>query len=335
MAAILPPRIGALPRLKVLSFSGCARLQQLPATIGNLMECLDLSNCDHLQRLPASIDALTSLRSLKMLGCTRLERLPTSMGRLLSLTSLDLSNCMQLMSLPESICRLRLLKTLKFHCRGCKGGWGVKEEGAKGKGGGLERLPLSIGALLNLEELDLAGCQRLLLLPPSLTHLVHLRSLNLSGCRSLTALPALAALTSLETLSLSGCKALRSLPESICRVVALEALQTLRGGFVSLPEPLLRRVAQLSADSSRWAPCFGGLLLMSHEATAVSALFDVGGASSFWQAPVPACGELALCLPSLMSLLQAPLYGLLWFREPAVTTPCHTSSWHERVVVSG
>ena len=49
----------------------------------------------------------------------------------------------------------------------------------------LVRLPLSIGELQNLKELDLANCVSLKFLPKSCCGLKSLSSLNLKSCKSL------------------------------------------------------------------------------------------------------------------------------------------------------
>ena len=151
---------------------------------------------------------------------------------------LDLEEWLSLTSLPDAVCELRELRSLQLH--NCTS---------------LERLPLRIGQLTKLENLDLgadprgsyAWCARsadaqaaspcLSELPPSLSELISLTEIDLSGTR-LPSLPAcVGELPSLKRLNMTGCAELHRLCEAL--PAPLEAL-TLNGchRLVALPHSL-------------------------------------------------------------------------------------------------
>ncbi|KAG0584173.1 hypothetical protein KC19_3G190400 [Ceratodon purpureus] len=100
----------------------------------------------------------------------------------------------------------------------------------------LHMLPESFGALRNLEELDLGGCEKLNSLPESIGRLQKLQKLDLEGS-SIGSLPeSFGELCNLEELDLRGCEKLNTLPESIGRLQKLRKLNMAWSGIGSLPE---------------------------------------------------------------------------------------------------
>ena len=74
--------------------------------------------------------------------------------------------------------------------------------------------------MINLQNIDIAGCQSLLSLPDSFCDLTNLKTLKLGGngysCEKLESLPErFEQLNNLEDLSLVNCVNLRSLPEGV------------------------------------------------------------------------------------------------------------------------
>uniref|UniRef100_A0A7N2MT80 Uncharacterized protein n=1 Tax=Quercus lobata TaxID=97700 RepID=A0A7N2MT80_QUELO len=181
--------------LKILTLSGCSKLEELPENLGNLkgLEELDLSG-SAIRMLPTSIRLLKNLKKLSLRGCKGLSfkssnklfsfpfmqqrrspdpmaMLECSLSGLLSLTKLDLSHC-NLQAIPDVFDCLSSLLILNLE--GNKFIW----------------LPKSMIQLSNLQDLFLRGCSNLRSLPklPS-----NIKYIDATQC------------TSLETLS-SGLK---------------------------------------------------------------------------------------------------------------------------------
>lgn len=88
----LPPGIGWLKQLQVLSLTGAENALVLPADLGELesLEYLQLGNC-HLTRLPASMPALSRLKTLVFYG-HNLRDLPIGFRELKALEMVDLGD---------------------------------------------------------------------------------------------------------------------------------------------------------------------------------------------------------------------------------------------------
>ena len=155
--------------LKILTLSGCSKINELPENLENIkgLEELDVSETA-ITKLPSSFVLLKNLKSLSLNGCeglssissNKLFRFPSirkkrkdptgmlgrSLSNLWSLTHLYLSYC-NLWSIPDGIGCLSSLKYL--HLEGNNFVW----------------LPKSIARLSNLTRLFVGGCTRLRTLP--------------------------------------------------------------------------------------------------------------------------------------------------------------------------
>nr|XP_023888391.1 TMV resistance protein N-like [Quercus suber]XP_023888392.1 TMV resistance protein N-like [Quercus suber]XP_023888393.1 TMV resistance protein N-like [Quercus suber] len=156
--------------LKILTLSGCSKLEELPKNLGNLkgLEELDLSG-SAIRVLPTSIRLLKNLKKLSLCGCKGLSSkssnklfsfpfmqqrrspdpmamLESSLSSLWSLTELDLSHC-NLQAIPDAFDCLSSL--LKLNLEGNEFIW----------------LPKSMIQLSNLQDLFLCGCTNLRSLP--------------------------------------------------------------------------------------------------------------------------------------------------------------------------
>ncbi|CAL9020574.1 unnamed protein product [Prunus brigantina] len=78
----------------------------------------------------------------------------------------------------------------------------------------LTRTPNCYG-VLNLERLDLEGCESLVVIHPSIGVLKKLTFLNLKDCKRLESLPDMIAMESLESFVLSGCSSVEKIPEFV------------------------------------------------------------------------------------------------------------------------
>ncbi|KAF3965666.1 hypothetical protein CMV_010169 [Castanea mollissima] len=175
--------------LKILTLSGCSKLDELPENLGNLkgLEELDLSG-SAIKVLPTSIKLLKNIKNFSLCGykglslksSNKLFQQRTSpnpmamfecpLSGLWSLTKLDLSHC-NLQDIPDAFDCLLSLLTLNL------------------EGNEFIWLPKSMIQLSNLQDLLLRGCSNLRSLPklPS-----NIKYIDATQC------------TSLETLSLGS-----------------------------------------------------------------------------------------------------------------------------------
>ncbi|XP_050257545.1 TMV resistance protein N-like [Quercus robur] len=175
--------------LKILTLSGCSKLEELPENLGNLkdLEELDLSG-SAIKVLPTSIKLLKNLKELSLHGCKGLSfkssnklfsfpfmqqrspdpmvMLECSLSGLWSLTKLDLSHC-NLQAIPNAFDCLSSLLILNL------------------EGNEFIWLPKSMIQLSNLQDLFLCGCSNLRSLPklPS-----NIKYIDASQCTSLETL---------------------------------------------------------------------------------------------------------------------------------------------------
>ncbi|KAF8025353.1 hypothetical protein BT93_F2253 [Corymbia citriodora subsp. variegata] len=186
-----PDSLGNLKRLTTLKMESI-KLLDLPDTIGEIvgLQKLSLRNSS-LNKLPESIGRLKSLVKLN-LSCTNIVELPDSIGELKRLEKLDMGEC-KLRKLPDAIGKLEKLACLGAgECRFLEG-----------------EIPMEIGALSCLKELDLSGT-RISAVPPSISQLSQLQILDLHDSNELQELPELPA--SLARLDISS-SALQRIPD--------------------------------------------------------------------------------------------------------------------------
>lgn len=117
----------------------------------------------------------------------------------------------------------------------------------------LEKLPDSIGSLLELKHLGLAECSSLKALPYSIGCLQKLKYLNLFQCIKLEQLPtSITKLSCLQKLILSSCSNLKILPDTLEELKSLKDLE-LRDVFDigDLPQSIgsLSRLEKLDLES--------------------------------------------------------------------------------------
>ena len=203
--------------LRILTLSGCFKLNKFPEVHGNMEYLPELSlEGTAIKGLPSSIENLTGLTLLNLKDCKSLESIPGSIFKFKSLKTLILSNCSRLKKLPEIQENRESLMELFLD------------------GSAILELPSSIGRLNGLVSLNLTNCKKLASLPQSIHELVSLRILNLCGCSELKELPddlgslqclvelkaggsgiqevppSINLLTNLQVLSLVGCKGAKS-----------------------------------------------------------------------------------------------------------------------------
>ena len=175
--------------LKILTLSGCSKIDELPENLGNLegLEELDVSGTA-IKVLPTSINLLKNLKGLFLRGCKGLS--PKSSNKLISFQRRRSPYPMVMLDNSLSgLCSLTVLD-LSF----CN----------------LQSIPDYIGCLSSLFSLKLEG-NNFVCLPESMIQLSNLKVLRLGFCTSLRSLPKLPlnlgyiyarSCTSLETLSI-------------------------------------------------------------------------------------------------------------------------------------
>ncbi|XP_034677378.1 disease resistance protein RUN1-like isoform X2 [Vitis riparia] len=193
--------------LRILTLSGCSKLQQCPEVQGKMEQLAELSlEGTAIKGLPSSIEYLTGLALLNLKECKSLESLPNSIFMLKSLKTLILSNCTRLKKLPEIPENMESLMELFLD------------------GSAIIELPSSIGCLNGLVLLNLKNCKKLAGLPQSICELTSLRTLILCGCSELKELPDdLGSLQCLVELKVDG-TAIQEVPPSINLLTNLQEL---------------------------------------------------------------------------------------------------------------
>ncbi|KAL5998767.1 hypothetical protein ACLOJK_009715 [Asimina triloba] len=206
-------------------------------------------------KLPSWIEAMTSLRILKLCSCPNLERLPHPFANS-SLIELMISDCHRIKGVEQSyysafqllekfslidsseffssgLPNLPILKTLeirKFRRESLPNeGWEQLVELQKleiGECNELKYLPDGILQLQSLEHLNVSNCDKLESLPEGLGQLKKLKTLDVRVLEMLTCLPdSLGELASLEGLCIINLGRLQWLPEGLGQLKALNLLE--------------------------------------------------------------------------------------------------------------
>ncbi|KAI5312727.1 hypothetical protein L3X38_041901 [Prunus dulcis] len=113
----------------------------------------------------------------------------------------------------------------------------------------LTRTPNCYG-VLNLERLDLEGCESLVVIHPSIGVLKKLTFLNLKDCKRLESLPDKIAMESLESFVLSGCSSVEKIPEFVRPMEHLTKISLDGTAIKSIP-PSIGYLTSLSSLDSR------------------------------------------------------------------------------------
>jgi Leucine-rich repeat (LRR) protein len=221
-----------VPNLEILILEGCTNLVKLHECIGNLkgLILLNLKGCQNLRDLPRSTCNLKSLQTLNLCGCSKLDKLPEQFENMMALTELNVDET-AIIQLPASFSLLKNLKTLSLS--GCKGQaskswssrfsswllpkssnpthllpaslsglWSLRKLVLRECNLSEDGIPIDLGCLSSLEELDLAG-NNFRNLPHCISQLPKLTTLCVYKCTSLQSISELPP--SIKRLSASGC----------------------------------------------------------------------------------------------------------------------------------
>ncbi|XP_057445942.1 disease resistance protein Roq1-like [Lotus japonicus] len=130
-----PPKM--LKTLTVLYFEKCKFLTELPSLSGaTFLKKLSLDNCTKLVKVHDSVGFLKNLHCLSAKGCTQLENLVPCI-KLASLEILDLQGCSRLKRFPEVLGKMKKIREINLDKTA------------------IDKLPLSIGNLIGLEQLSI------------------------------------------------------------------------------------------------------------------------------------------------------------------------------------
>jgi Leucine-rich repeat (LRR) protein len=195
-------------------------LHQLPAISDLRIEfCSDLTSSPEITR---------ALHSLKSLTLSYQDGLMEWVGELTSLLHLTINHYWKLEELSENMRQLTQLQSLTLQC--CDS---------------LTSLPLWLGELASLKELEIKECHAIMVLPENLT---SLQALAIRHCYKITTLPE--SLTSLQELSISGSDKIMTLPESLTTlqklsIICCNNIMTLPESFKSLQLLFVERCPKL------------------------------------------------------------------------------------------
>ncbi|KAJ0230682.1 Toll/interleukin-1 receptor homology (TIR) domain-containing protein [Hirschfeldia incana] len=214
------PDFSYLPKLEKLLLINCQRLVKVHKSIevlqGSLI-LLNFSGCIKLAELPLELYTLKLLETLILSGCSQLDRLDDALGKLESLTTLNVDYT-SITQIPSSSDQLKKLKELSLN--GCKELWKDRYYTNSDESSQVALLrPLSLNGLSNLKTLRLGSCNLSdELVPVNLGSLTCLEELDLQGNNFRNLQTDFAGLSSLQILKLDNCSELRtmfSLPKKL------------------------------------------------------------------------------------------------------------------------
>ncbi|KAL6270250.1 hypothetical protein ACE6H2_027161 [Prunus campanulata] len=178
-----PEIVGKMESLGEMNLSRTA-IEELPSSIRYLIRLysLKLSNCKNFTNLPCSIYELQNLQFVYLRGCQKLVRFP---NKVIPTNSNDIAGSLTLPNLSHLYIEGANLSEIDFlGTLDCWSRLGILDL----SGSNFVRLPEWITKFVNMQELNLVGCKRLLEisdLPP------NIHSVDVSGCISLERFPKL------------------------------------------------------------------------------------------------------------------------------------------------
>ena len=218
----IPPELGSLAKLSVLSLAGNGLTGPIPPGLGSLakLSALSLHGNGLTGPIPPELGGLASLSVLSLAGNGLTGPIPPELGSLANLSALLLGGNGLTGSIPPELGSLANLSVLALAWNGLTGS-----------------IPPELGSLASLTELSLAGNDLSGPIPPELGDLASLRTLSLDGNDLSGPIPPeLGSLSSLRTLSLDGNDLSDAIPPELGSLSNLRTL-SLAGNDLSGPLP--------------------------------------------------------------------------------------------------
>jgi len=200
LLGFLPPELGDLSELRLLSLKDNQLQGNVPSVIGQLtnLESLDLKNNRFSGPIPKALGALTKLQLLDLRNNQLWGNIPEELGLLSSLSELFLNQNQLEGVLPVSLTKLNNLVRLDLSINELTGA-----------------IPLDIGDLSKLEEIALNKNQLTGPLPVSIGNLKQLIALRLENNELKDSLPSSwGNLVNIETIFLQGNDLIGCFPET-------------------------------------------------------------------------------------------------------------------------
>ncbi|MCY4574161.1 MAG: hypothetical protein OXF01_15330 [Gemmatimonadetes bacterium] len=175
LTGTIPPELGRLAQLRVLSLEENALTGIIPPDLGSLatLQELNLRRNQLSGHIPPELGALAALERLDLWGNGLSGRIPEALGSLTALRYLSLGDNHLSGPIPEELDSLKTLRGLDFSSNQLSG-----------------RIPTSFGSLASLLALSLDDNMLTGPIPRELGHLGRLQLLDLSGNRLRHAIPA-------------------------------------------------------------------------------------------------------------------------------------------------
>ena len=175
LTGAIPPQLGSLSNLQVLSLWENQFTGTIPPSLGNLsnLEQLYLSQNQLTGAIPQQLGSLSSLQELYLWGNQLSGQIPTQLSNLSNLTRLSLSRNQLTGAIPQQLGSLSKLEWLVLNENRMAGA-----------------IPAQLGSLSNLKVLSLWDNQLTGSIPASLSRLVNLETLYLSQNQLTECIPA-------------------------------------------------------------------------------------------------------------------------------------------------
>jgi Leucine-rich repeat (LRR) protein len=233
ISGFIPPNIGNLIGLKILTMENTSISGVIPESIGQLENIneLYLYNTRLSGLIPSSLGNLTQLNELHLYDCYLEGPIPSSLGNLKDLFYLDLSANRLNGSIPREVLNLPTLS----YC------FNLSYNFLSGS------LPTEVGSLAKLNQLVLSRNQLSGNIPESIGNCKSLEWLWLDQNSFEGRVPeSLENLKGLTLLNLSMNKMYRSIPNALCSIGGLEELYLAHNNFSGLIPTCLQNLTSLS-----------------------------------------------------------------------------------------
>lgn len=229
----IPPSLGQVPRLRVLSLSQNNLKGHIPSQIGGLvcLEQLDLSYNNLSGQIPMEIGNLKSLTILDLSGNEIEGNLPYSIGLLQDLQKIDLNSNRLTGEVPSVLGNLKRLVLLDLSHNFLSG-----------------PIPEALSSLVVLEYFVFDGNPLKTRIPLFIGSLKKLKSVSFSGCDLIGPIPnCFATLKNLTALSLDNNSLSGPFPTSLGSLLNLDQLNLSYNnlsGVIELPDDFIEKLGE-------------------------------------------------------------------------------------------